>query len=235
MHGARNTDPFFHERVVGYEVSQLCTLYKSTRHAQETHRERLGQLPMEVRPQETDINFLVWDVEAARVTMPLAPYAQANRLHHLTRLGVSWAIPIRSQLSIVDKPGEAESQSTVSVHEPIETGGVSQACVISTSDAKPALACASGGSIVNAFTFAEVMARRPRDAKSKSGRTHLKMLHGVLWNRTTAAVRHMPRHAANKTPARIGGAPKSARESPHDNQQQQVCGILYQGSRNHME
>lgn len=29
------------------------------------------------------------------------------------------------------------------------------------------------------------------------------MLHGALWNRTTAAVRHMPRHAANKTPARL--------------------------------
>lgn len=121
-------------------------------HAQETHRERLGQLPMEVRSQETDINFLVWDVEAARVPMPLTPHAQTNRLHHLNRLGVSRAIPIRPQFSIVDKPGEAESHNTaVSAYEPVETGGELQACVASTpryGNAKPPLACASGGSIL---------------------------------------------------------------------------------------
>lgn len=86
---------------------------------------------MEVRPQETDFDFLVWDVEAAGVPMPLAPYAQTNRLHHITGLGVFRVVPIRPKLSVVDEPGEAVLYTTVSVYELDVMGGVSQVCAIS--------------------------------------------------------------------------------------------------------
>lgn len=85
---------------------------------------------MEVRPQESDFNFLVWDVEAARIPMPLAPYAQTNRLHHLTRLGVFRAVPIRPQLSVIHESGEAESHAIFGAYKLVEKGFVSQACVI---------------------------------------------------------------------------------------------------------
>lgn len=60
---------------------------------------------MEVRPQETDFDFLVRNIEAAGVTMPLAPHAQTKRLHHLARLGAIRAVPVRPQLLVVDEPG----------------------------------------------------------------------------------------------------------------------------------
>lgn len=50
---------------------------------------------MEVRPQKANFNFVVWNVKAAGVSMPLAPHAQANRLHHFARLGVFRAVPVR--------------------------------------------------------------------------------------------------------------------------------------------
>lgn len=60
---------------------------------------------MEVGPQEADFDFLVRDVEAAGVPVPLATDAQTNRPHHLARLGVSRAVPVRPQLSVVQEPG----------------------------------------------------------------------------------------------------------------------------------
>lgn len=62
---------------------------------------------MEIGPQETDFDFLVRNVEAAGVPIPLAPDAQTNRLHHLAGLGVFRAVPVRPQLSVVEEPGPA--------------------------------------------------------------------------------------------------------------------------------
>ena len=47
---------------------------------------------MEVRSQETDVDILVRNVEAAGVSIPLAPYTQANRLHHI--VSVLQGIPV---------------------------------------------------------------------------------------------------------------------------------------------
>lgn len=60
---------------------------------------------MEVRPQETNFDFLVRNVEAAGVAMPLAPNAETKRLHHLAGLGAIRAVPVRPQLLVVDEPG----------------------------------------------------------------------------------------------------------------------------------
>ncbi len=60
---------------------------------------------MEVRPQETDFDFLVGNVEAAGVAMPLAPDAQTKRLHHFAGLGAIGAIPVSPQLLVEDEPG----------------------------------------------------------------------------------------------------------------------------------
>lgn len=68
---------------------------------------------MEVGPQETDFDLLVRDVEATGVSMPLAPDAQTNRLHHLAGLGVCRAVPVSPQLSVVDKPGSAARRHTI--------------------------------------------------------------------------------------------------------------------------
>ena len=58
---------------------------------------------MEVRSQETDVDILVRNVEAAGVSIPLAPYTQANRLHHI--VSVLQGIPVRPQLPVVNEPG----------------------------------------------------------------------------------------------------------------------------------
>lgn len=72
-----------------------------------THREGLWQLSMEVRPQKTDVDVLVRNVEAAGVSIPLAPYTQANRLHHLASL--LHGIPVRPQLPVVNEPEASPS------------------------------------------------------------------------------------------------------------------------------
>ena len=66
---------------------------------------------MEVRPQKTDVDILVRNVEAAGVSMPFASYTQANRLHHL--VSVLQGIPVRPQLPVVHVPGASPSQQRV--------------------------------------------------------------------------------------------------------------------------
>lgn len=64
---------------------------------------------MEIRSQETDVDILVRNIEAAGVFIPLAPYAQANRLHRLVEVSASQGIPVRPEFPVENEPGTQPS------------------------------------------------------------------------------------------------------------------------------